>query len=128
MIGYIPLGKNNSRSQILVLSNGRGKYFLADIHKVSAMVGSWRSYLCLSNILFIIMVGIREEIILYSIFWILLPLDILRTINNNILVIYRHRHIQSNRCKSTDTQKTTSARHRYCSHLLKTTTNFYYIR
>ena len=39
MIGYTPLGKNSSRPQILVDSNERHKYFLADIFKVSAIVG-----------------------------------------------------------------------------------------
>ena len=39
MIGYTPLGKNNSRPQILVDSNERHKYILADIHKISAIVG-----------------------------------------------------------------------------------------
>lgn len=38
MIGYTPLGKNNSRPQILVDSNERHKYFLADINKVGAIV------------------------------------------------------------------------------------------
>lgn len=39
MIGYIPLGKNNSGPQILVDSNERCKYFSADVHELSAILG-----------------------------------------------------------------------------------------